>query len=88
MSESPTMAYTEAFRDGMRAARDDHFTSCRISREQADAIIRALPNGEGDGYLAGYYAEMRKLRNDQETEALEAAARGKNVHPFRHSPRG
>jgi DNA polymerase IIIc chi subunit len=49
-------AYTEAFRDGMRAAANG------VSREQANALAHALPVREGDAFLAGYYAEKRKLR--------------------------
>jgi hypothetical protein len=49
-------AYAEAFRDGMRAACND------LSRAQANARARALPVREGDAFLAGYYAEKRRLR--------------------------
>lgn len=49
-------AYTEAFRDGMRAAGNG------VTREQANALAHALPTMEGDAFLAGYYAEKRRLR--------------------------
>jgi hypothetical protein len=48
--------YTEAFRDGMRAAANN------VSREQANAIAHVLSVRDGDAFLAGYYAEKRKLR--------------------------
>jgi hypothetical protein len=59
MTINPTMArnraYTEAFRDGMRAALN-------LTREQANRYAQALPVREGDAFLAGYYAEKRRLR--------------------------
>jgi hypothetical protein len=48
-------AYTEAFRDGMRAA-------LILTREHVNAYARKLPVREGDAFLAGYYAELRRLR--------------------------
>jgi diadenosine tetraphosphate (Ap4A) HIT family hydrolase len=48
-------AYTEAFRDGMRAA-------ATLSREQANVHAHRLPVRQGDAFLAGYYAEKRRLR--------------------------
>jgi len=48
-------AYTEAFRDGMRAA-------LTLTREHVNAYARKLPVREGDAFLAGYYAELRRLR--------------------------
>ena len=52
-------AYTEHFRDGMRAALN-------LSREQVNIYARALPVAQGDAYLAGYYAERRRLRQTEE----------------------
>ena len=45
----------EARLDGMRAA------GSRTTRVQALAIAQTLPCHEGDAYLAGYYAELRRL---------------------------
>jgi hypothetical protein len=52
-------AYTEAFRDGMRAAMT-------LSRDQANAFAKAMTIFEGDAYLAGYYAERRRMREEEE----------------------
>ena len=67
--------YTEAFRDGMRAA-GDHFTVRRMTRVKALAIAQAFPVGEGDAFLAGYYAELRRLNAaaESEREDLDPAA--------------
>ena len=52
-----TRAYTEHFRDGMRAALN-------LTRAQANKYANALPRVEsGDAFLAGYYAELRRMRN-------------------------
>ena len=50
-------AYTESFRSGMIAACND------ISRAQARVLAAAMPVREGDAFLAGYYAELRKAQN-------------------------
>jgi hypothetical protein len=47
--------YTEHFRDGMRAALN-------LTRAQANVYANALPVRAGDAFLAGYYAEKRRLR--------------------------
>lgn len=59
-----TRAYTEAFRDGMRAA------GSRLSREAANACATCMPVADGDAYLAGYYAELRRLRMDSDGASL------------------
>ena len=70
-----TRAYTEAFRDGMRDACNG------VSRAQAEAIANdTLLTGKQSGaYLAGYYAEIRKLNAAAERAAEDsdpAADRG------------
>jgi hypothetical protein len=57
---NPTMArnrhYTEAFRHGMLAACNG------MSRADACRVALVLTTLEGDAFLAGYYAEIRKQR--------------------------
>jgi len=66
--ENPTMArnrkYTEAFRDGMRFAGDGKL------RAEANAVANKLPVVFGDAFLAGYYAELRRLRMDSDGASL------------------
>ena len=66
----------EARLEGMRAA-GDHFTARRMTRVQALAIAATLPVREGDAYLAGYYAELRRLNvAAEQPESDPAADRG------------
>ena len=69
---NPTMArnraYTEAFCDGMRAAGST--VTGRLSRAEVNAIANKLPVTEGDAFLAGYYAELRRMRLDSDGASL------------------
>jgi hypothetical protein len=58
----------EARLDGMRAA------GSRTTRAQACAIAQTLPWPEGDAYLAGYYAELRRLNAAAEAPESDPAA--------------
>lgn len=80
-----TRITTEAYRDGMRAA-GDHFTARRMTRRQAVAIAATLPVREGDAYLAGYYAELRRLNVAADLEPDVRAARAKAVNGVWHCP--
>lgn len=51
---------TEAFRDGMRAAGSTIVG--KLTRAEANALANTLPIKDGDAFLAGYYAELRRLR--------------------------
>ena len=57
-------AYTEHFRDGMRAATG------KLSRAEVNAIANKLPIIFGDAFLAGYYAELRRMRLDSDGASL------------------
>lgn len=48
-------AMIEAHRNGLRAAGDS------MPRDKANETARALPTEQGDAFLAGYYAELRRL---------------------------
>jgi len=50
-----TKRTTEAYRDGMRAAGDG------VTRGAANAHALTLTINDGDAFLAGYYAELRRL---------------------------
>ena len=63
-----TRITTEAYRDGMRAA------GSRTKRVQALAIAQTLPCHEGDAYLAGYYAELRRLNAAAEQQESDPKA--------------
>jgi hypothetical protein len=72
MTENPTMArnrrYTETFRDGMRAAGVTVIG--HLTRAQANDMAKAMPVMEGDAFLAGYYAELRRMRLDTDGASL------------------
>ena len=55
-------AYTDAFKDGGTAAL------LGLAREAANAHAGLMPVRAGDAFLAGYYAELRRLRNYQDLE--------------------
>ena len=59
-----TRAYTEAFRDGMLAACN------HMPRGEACQVALALATPEGDAFLAGYYAELRRMRLDSDGASL------------------
>jgi hypothetical protein len=67
-TENPTMArnrrYTEAFRDGLRAA------GAGVPRDIANMLARNKSVADGDAFLAGYYAELRRLRMDSDGASL------------------
>ena len=67
-----TRIAAEAARDGMRAAGN------RMKRAEACLVALALPTREGDAFLAGYYAELRRLNAaaDAAPESDPAADRG------------
>jgi hypothetical protein len=50
-------AYTDAYREGLRMAAVD------LSRAFALKIAETMSAAAGDAFLAGYYAELRRLRN-------------------------
>lgn len=50
-------AYTEAYREGLRMAAGD------VSRQTVNKMAEGMPLRAGDAFLAGYYAELRRLRN-------------------------
>jgi hypothetical protein len=62
-------AYTEHFRDGMRAALN-------LTRAQANVYANALPVRRGDAFLAGYYAELRRLKGAPVEDRVNARMRG------------
>jgi hypothetical protein len=62
------MAHKGSYMDGMRAAGDG------VSRDKANQMARALSVAGGDAFLAGYYAEMRRLGPPQ-LDALDAYVR-------------
>ena len=68
MTENPTMArnrrYTEHYRDGMRAAGD------RVTRDTANFLAQSMSVESGDAFLAGYYAELRRLRMNSDGASL------------------
>jgi hypothetical protein len=55
-------AYAEAYAEGLRMA------ACDLSRAFALKMAEAMPVREGDAFLAGYYAELRRLRNYEDLE--------------------
>jgi hypothetical protein len=50
-------ACAEAYREGLRMAAGD------VSRQTVNKMAEGMPVREGDAFLAGYYAELRRLRN-------------------------
>jgi hypothetical protein len=52
----------EAYREGLRMAAGD------VSRQTVNKMAEAMPVREGDAFLAGYYAELRRLRNYEDLE--------------------
>jgi hypothetical protein len=66
--DTPVMAqnraYTEAFRHGVIIAVND------CSRATATKMASIMPVAEGDAFLAGYYAGLRRLRNYEDLERI------------------
>jgi|HubBroStandDraft_3_1064219.scaffolds.fasta_scaffold01206_3 hypothetical protein len=63
------MAHNQgSYMDGMRAAGDG------VSRDKANQMARGLSVAGGDAFLAGYYAEMRRL-GPPHLDALDAYVR-------------
>lgn len=61
-TEADYRAYTEAFRHGVSMAAGD------VSRQTVNKMAEGMTIQEGDAFLAGYYAELRRLRNTQDLE--------------------